>query len=506
MRYIFLLIFAFILSSFGIKDVFAAEGDLLWSKSIDQTSSQDSATAIAVDASGIYVAGRIQNVTGYDAKIDKLSLDGTTVIASRILNIANPYRAEITDIALDATGIYISGYKYACCLAWDLEWFVKKISLDLTTEIWSDNQNYTVGGSTEDTANSIAVDATGLYVGGSILHGGAGSKWRLEKRSLTTGIVSDFAIIDVGPTGMYNNLKSIDIDATSIYLAGSFSDSSSNKNWRIEKRAISNLNTIIWARNVGTGANNIPYSIAVDATGVYVGGTFTTWNIKKLSIVDGTVIWSRSDSTVVNGYPASIDLGAPGNIYSIGYDIKVGSDSWWHFDKRDTNGNLLWSQEENPSLNFDIPFGVVIDSASNGIYVVGYDAILGNANIEWRIEKRTLSLICTGQKVFVWTDPALTAGLTKIRKVHIDELRSNINIMRLDAGLITFLWTDPIIASGATKIRATHIQELRTAILDVYTACGSIAPVFSDATLVAGTTKIRKVHIDELRSAVNLVP
>ena len=46
----------------------------------------------------------------------------------------------------------------------------------------------------------------------------------------------------------------------------------------------------------------------------------------------------------------------------------------------------IWTVMANPSAGADAAQSVALDAT--GIYVVGYDRVLGN--LRWRIEKRTL--------------------------------------------------------------------------------------------------------------------
>ena len=69
--------------------------------------------------------------------------------------------------------------------------------------------------------------------------------------------------------------------------------------------------------------------------------------------------------------------------------------------------------------------------------------------------------ICSGPVSISWTDSIITANSTKIRKIHIDELRTQINNRRVDAGLANYSWTDPTITANSTKIRKIHVDELR---------------------------------------------
>ena len=101
-----------------------------------------------------------------------------------------------------------------------------------------------------------------------------------------------------------------------------------------------------------------------------------------------------------------------------------------------------------------------------------------------------------------FTDTPLVAGVTPIRIVHINELRTRIDGLRAVNGLAPFPWTDPIIVPGVTVVRAAHVGEMRTAVSQAYTASGRTPPSFTDGGLAAGVTSIRLVHFDELRAAV----
>jgi hypothetical protein len=98
----------------------------------------------------------------------------------------------------------------------------------------------------------------------------------------------------------------------------------------------------------------------------------------------------------------------------------------------------------------------------------------------------------------IFTDTVLDGRF--IRAVHIQELRTRIDLVRAAAALRPFAWSDPTLAAGS-RIRAVHIQELRTAVVQAYAALGRIAPTFTDATIVPGTTVVRAAHISELRNA-----
>lgn len=99
-----------------------------------------------------------------------------------------------------------------------------------------------------------------------------------------------------------------------------------------------------------------------------------------------------------------------------------------------------------------------------------------------------------------FTDDALTSKLTIIRAVHINELRSRINAIRIAKGLPAFAWTDPTLTIHSTKVKAVHVNELRTALIQAYSAAGLTPPTFTDGSLLHVTVKA--IHIIELRAAV----
>ena len=101
-----------------------------------------------------------------------------------------------------------------------------------------------------------------------------------------------------------------------------------------------------------------------------------------------------------------------------------------------------------------------------------------------------------------FTDDPLVPGMTPVRAVHLLELRSRIDGLRLRAGLPAFGWTDAQVVPGVTPARAVHLTELRSALGAAYAASGRPAPGYTDAVVTAGATAMRAVQLQELRRAV----
>ncbi len=104
----------------------------------------------------------------------------------------------------------------------------------------------------------------------------------------------------------------------------------------------------------------------------------------------------------------------------------------------------------------------------------------------------------------VFTDAGLASG-TVIKAVHIVELRTAVNNLRMGNGLSAVSnFTDPgLVGGGSTTVKAVHITELRSALNAVYTQLHLTLPSYTDASLVAGTT-ITAAHITELRVSVTV--
>ncbi len=96
----------------------------------------------------------------------------------------------------------------------------------------------------------------------------------------------------------------------------------------------------------------------------------------------------------------------------------------------------------------------------------------------------------------IFTDDPLGID-TPIRAVHLTQLRTTVNAVRVAAGLSALTYTDPNPAGVAVK--AVHINELRTALSAALAAIGKSA---SFSGTVSSGTPIRAIHFQELRDLV----
>jgi hypothetical protein len=104
-----------------------------------------------------------------------------------------------------------------------------------------------------------------------------------------------------------------------------------------------------------------------------------------------------------------------------------------------------------------------------------------------------------------FTDDPLAAGITRVKALHVQELRTRIGELRARYGLGAPAWTDPSLVSGSTPIKAAHLTELRAALAEVYAAAGRPSPAWGAPTITGGATIISASHIAELRSAIRAI-
>lgn len=105
----------------------------------------------------------------------------------------------------------------------------------------------------------------------------------------------------------------------------------------------------------------------------------------------------------------------------------------------------------------------------------------------------------------LFTDDPLQAGVTPIKAVHITELRSRIDTLRVRYGLAAYSWTNATLVPGSTTIQAAHINELRLGLQEAYIAAGLPAPTYTVPAVTANSTTTLATIITELRAWVSAI-
>jgi len=101
-----------------------------------------------------------------------------------------------------------------------------------------------------------------------------------------------------------------------------------------------------------------------------------------------------------------------------------------------------------------------------------------------------------------FTDPALVAGQTTVKAIHISELRQAVASIRLFAELPSVTWSGDPLVIGGSLIRTAHLTELRSALNEARAALALPVVAFTDGALSSGVSDARAVHIQQLRDGL----
>jgi fibronectin type 3 domain-containing protein len=99
----------------------------------------------------------------------------------------------------------------------------------------------------------------------------------------------------------------------------------------------------------------------------------------------------------------------------------------------------------------------------------------------------------------VFTDDPVIAGVTTAKAVHLIELRTAAESLRVAAGLAPFTYADAVTAQLIMK--TTHVTEVRSAISAARAQLALPAVAYTDPSVSAGGT-LKAIHWNELRGGV----
>jgi YD repeat-containing protein len=111
----------------------------------------------------------------------------------------------------------------------------------------------------------------------------------------------------------------------------------------------------------------------------------------------------------------------------------------------------------------------------------------------------------TDDPIITLTDDPSGATVTRVRAVHITQLREAVNAVRHLAGLGDYTWTNLTLTPNVSPIAAADVRDLRTALGAALTALGIPLPDYIDSTIYNGQngqrTVVKRDHIRQLREA-----
>jgi hypothetical protein len=353
------------------------------------TSGQDRAAAIAVNASGVYVAGGTegtlpgQHTAGaVDAFVARYDIDGVQVWMRQFGTAGVD---EVLAIAVDDISIYVAGDTQGTLSAQGgapagPHAFVRKYDLK-GVELWT--REFGTGHSDEVLA--LTSGGAGVYAAGdttvtappyddafvAAFTAGGTSAWR---RGFGTTAVDRATAIAVNASGLYV------AGATQGKLPGQ--TGAGDADGFLRKYTLDG--TELWTRQFGTRESDEVLSMAMDSSGLYlagmtagaIGGQTSAGSadafLRKYDF-SGGVVWTRQFGTPRYDDALGVAVGAQ-SVYIAGNTAgawagKQNAGDYDMFVRRfDVNGAVTWTQQFGSAAHDEL-LGVAVDGAS--VYAAG---------------------------------------------------------------------------------------------------------------------------------------
>jgi hypothetical protein len=226
---------------------------------------------------------------------------------------------------------------------------------------WNPNANNSV--------ESIEVDPVGglIYVGGYFTNIGGAARTGLAAFNPTTGLLTTWNPLLVNTFTPY--VKTIAIDATTIFIGGSFTNAGGQP--RVGVARLSLLNGLATGWTANTNAGGYVEDIVLSGTTLFIGGSFTTINaIGRISIAavptltTGVLPWNP----ILDLFDYVYDMSVAGNtLYFGGYFDSVNALPRADVAAVDVTTGLLqnWAPTPNESVNS-------INATASSVFIGGY--------------------------------------------------------------------------------------------------------------------------------------
>jgi sugar lactone lactonase YvrE len=101
----------------------------------------------------------------------------------------------------------------------------------------------------------------------------------------------------------------------------------------------------------------------------------------------------------------------------------------------------------------------------------------------------------------IFTNDPIQAGINRVKVVHLQELRTATNAMRIAAGLASTAFSDPTV-NNSLVVKANHVMEIRNSMNAARAALGVSILSFTNPSLSPGVSKMKAIDLQELRDAV----
>jgi parallel beta-helix repeat protein len=392
-------------TAYAALGVFVRKYDLagkeLWTRQLSASGATyswipDVATGIAVDGSGVYVTGYVAfsalpgqtDLGGRDAFVRKIDLDGNELWTHQFGTAGDD---DATSVAVGAAGVYVAGWTTGTfpgqTSSGSQDAFLRKYDSD-GNELWTQQ----FGTSYADSADAIAVDASGVYVAGGTSGAFPGQTSSGSQDALLRKYDSDGNELWTQQFGSAGNddARALSIDTAGVYVAGSTSGTLPGQtNVGGEDAFVRKYDpdgNALWTQQFGTTGDESADALSFDASGVYVAGSTTGTLPGQSSSGDvdafvrkldpgGDELWTRQFGSAsadrglaIAAGTAGVYVGGDTNGALPGQTSSAGKDAYVR--RLDPLGNEVWSRQFGAGAVYVSPDGMSIDTT--GIYVSGY--------------------------------------------------------------------------------------------------------------------------------------
>ena len=364
----------------------ASAQDVQWIRQFG-TVGQDRASAVALNASGVYVAGATEgelpgqhSAGAVDAFVIRLDSNGSVVWARQF---GTPGIDEVLAIAVDETGVYVGGDTQGALSATapaGAHAFIRKYDLD-GAEMWTRE----FGSGRREEVLALAAGAGAVYAAGDT--------------TVTMPPFDDAFVVAIGADGTIrgghefgtaavDHASAIAVNASGVYVGGATQgalpgqSSAGDSDSFLRKYGLDGSES--WTRQMGTPESDEILSVALDASGIYVTGTTggatpgqTAAGAGDVFVskfdVSGQVLWTRQFGT--SAYDDALGIGVTvQGVYVAGNtkgalpgQVSAG-DSDLFVRKFDARGNASWTRQIGSGAHDE---ALAIAVAGSDLYVVG---------------------------------------------------------------------------------------------------------------------------------------
>ena len=265
----------------GFVRKFDGNGKELWTRQIGTAAdADDQVLAIAVDQTGIYVGGSTADVLtdqvsagNADAFVRKYDIEGKELWTRQF---GTSSFDQVRGLAVNASGVYVAGLTVGTMhgtSAGSHDVFVRKYDAD-GKELWTAQ----FGSANLDEVCAIAIDESGLYVAGTT---------RGALPGQTSSGAADMFVRKYDPQGKelwtrqfgtakYDQARGIAVNGTGVYVTGwTLGSAEGQASLGMHDAVIVRLTTAgesIWTHQFGSSNLDDAFGVSVDASGIYLTG------------------------------------------------------------------------------------------------------------------------------------------------------------------------------------------------------------------------------------------